>query len=134
MRRAHQTVTEQTMIVIADDDGDMRSMLSRKLRKEGFDVRLATDGTSLKELLCSLARPPAVVISDINMPQTNGFEVLRWTKTHLPSTQVILITGFGDASTHRRARELGATAVFDKPFSLNRLHEAVVSVLGTSDL
>jgi DNA-binding response OmpR family regulator len=54
---------------------------------------------------------------------------LHWLHGSLPGVPVILITAFGDRLVHKRASELGAALVIDKPFSLPELHERVREVL-----
>ena len=66
-----------------------------------------------------------LVISDIRMPWVTGMEVLRGMRQCLGYPPVILITAFGDDQTHAEARQLGAAAVFDKPFDIEELLEKV---------
>ena len=124
------TEVEPQLIVVADDDDDMRSMLDASLRREGFSVHLAHDGFALKTLLKTLSRPPSLIISDIQMPGQGGLDVLAWAQNRFADTPVILITAFGDASLHRRASQLGAFAVIDKPFGLGELLHVIGQALG----
>lgn len=120
------------LICIADDDPAMRGMLGASLRRQGFEVDEFDDGSALLDRLqeaCNGRQAPDLVVSDLRMPGTSGFDVLHWLKTNLPEVPVILITAFGDAQTHRRAQELGAVAVIDKPFDLQTFHERVMRVL-----
>jgi DNA-binding response OmpR family regulator len=117
-------------ILIAEDDAEMRRMLGAFLRRCGYGVELVSTGTELQERLEVLARTtsaPDLVIADIQMPGLTGMHVLAWTRRYLPSVPFILITAFGDARTHDRARGLGA--VFDKPFDMDDLRERVRTLL-----
>jgi DNA-binding NtrC family response regulator len=66
------------------------------------------------------------------MPGPSGFDVLHWLQAWLPEVPLILITAFGDAQTHRRASELGAAAIIDKPFDLQELHNHVARVIASA--
>jgi DNA-binding response OmpR family regulator len=121
-----------SLILIAEDDIEMRRMLGAFLRRDGYSVELVSTGIELQERLELLARaasPPDLVIADIQMPGLTGLHVLAWTRRYLPRVPFILITAFGDARTHDRARNLGAAAVFDKPFEMDDLRSHVRAVL-----
>lgn len=110
-------------------------MLADELRRDGYEVLEARDGVEATELLARLrSRPdeaPELVVSDICMPSRTGLELLaelRKTEWRVP---VILITAFGDDEVHEKARELGAIAVFDKPFDVDDLRTAILNFLPT---
>jgi len=114
----------------------MRSMLADELRRDGYEVLEAHDGAAAAELLTRLrSRPdeaPELLVTDICMPSRTGLELLaelRKTEWRVP---VILITAFGDDEVHEKARELGAIAVFDKPFDVDDLRTAILNFLPTS--
>lgn len=65
----------------------------------------------------------------LRMPRVDGLDLLHWLGGRFPEVPVILITAFGDSQTHRRAKELGATVVLDKPFDLEEFHAHVSSAL-----
>jgi CheY-like chemotaxis protein len=122
-------------VLIAEDDAQMRSMLADELRRDGYEVLESHDGTAAAELLARLrSRPdeaPELVVTDICMPSRTGLELLaelRKTESRIP---VILITAFGDDAVHERARDLGAIAVFDKPFDVDDLRTAILNFLPT---
>ena len=109
-------------VMVADDDGAMRDLLADVLRRHGYQVVLARSGCELLALLedeMTDAEMPAadtVIISDIRMPKLDGLTVLGRLRSLGWQIPIIMITAFGDAETHERARSLGATATIDKPF------------------
>lgn len=119
-------------ILIAEDDAAMRTMLDASLTRAGFEVLTAADGRELLALLEEMRaedRLPNLIISDISMPGMSGLDVLvrlQRMKLELP---IILITAFGDARTHRRARALGAVEVIDKPLDLRFLCTRVAEIV-----
>ncbi|MCG8421445.1 MAG: response regulator [Proteobacteria bacterium] len=121
------------MILAADDDVTMRTMLGASLRRAGFDVLLAKNGEDLLAELDATngaGNAPDLVITDIRMPGTSGLEVLARIRKAVPLLPVILITAFGDRKTHERARALGASAVLDKLFDLRELRRHVEALIG----
>lgn len=128
-------MTRSILILVADDDPAMRGMLSMSLRRQGFEVDECSDGKELVERLEAArggSRAPDLVVSDLRMPGLSGLDVLHWLKTWLPDVPLILITAFGDPHTHRRAKELGAVAVVDKPFDLRDLQDHIGRVLASN--
>ncbi len=100
-------------ILIVDDDPLVPRTLRLMLKKHGHDVETAA---SAPEALRHLAAHPAdVVITDVNMPGADGFEVLRRVKAAWPATQVILVTGYGTIESAVRGMREGAFDYVTKP-------------------
>lgn len=122
-------------ILLAEDQAQMRSMVAELLRGRGYDVVELRDGPSLtRELYASTAdddnpTEPALLISDVRMPNGSGLEALRAIRRTHQTLPVIVMTAFGDPQLHREAHALGATHVFDKPFDLSDLLAEVERVL-----
>lgn len=131
--------SQRPLILLAEDDADMRQLIRRALRTERCEVLEASDGIQLVRLLLTrvLARDPArtpvdLIISDVRMPGANGLDVIAALRHQDASTPVILITAFGDPETHREAYELGAVMVLNKPFELDDLRVIVRSLIDRS--
>ncbi len=125
-------------VLLAEDDEEMRSLLASALRKDGYDVRTCTNGINLLERVTSSLKHGgtedcALIISDIRMPGLSGMEVLADLQGHRSAPPLILITAFGDDETHARAKHLGAVAVFDKPFQIERLLDATHRIVDPQD-
>ena len=120
-------------LLIAEDDEEMRGMLVDELQRDGYEVLQASDGAETAALLRELRnRPgdgPEVIIMDIRMPSRTGLELLADLRKAESRVPVILITAFGDREIHEKARQLGAIAVFDKPFDLDDLRTAILNFL-----
>lgn len=120
------------LILLAEDDPEMRRLLSASLRRRGYRVREAASGLELAERLFadfdSGEDLPHLVVSDERMPGLTGLSALRALRKRAFATPVVLITAWGDASLHEEARALGAE-VLDKPFDLEDLHRLVASAL-----
>jgi CheY-like chemotaxis protein len=117
--------------LLAEDDSELRSMLSAVLRRDGHRVLELRDGADLHDDLALLMLdeldPPQdlLVVADLRMPVMDTFTVLQAFRKRGHRPPFILMTAFGDAGTHEVASELGALAVFDKPFDFDDLRNAV---------
>ena len=119
---------DRPLIVVAEDDYEMRRVLWIRLTRVGYRVRMAADGAeAMERIRAGLAlgprSTPAVVVADLRMAGMGGFELLRELRALDPGIPVIVITAFGDPETHRAVRRLGAVASFDKPLVLSDLIE-----------
>lgn len=107
-----------TRILVVDDNGPNREILSRRLARKGFEVEVAAHGATALELL--EARPFDLVLLDIMMPDVSGIEVLqriraRWS---LPELPVIMATARTDMESVVEALELGANDYVVKPLDM----------------
>jgi CheY-like chemotaxis protein len=128
-------VTTAPLVFLAEDDAAMRSMHRMLLTRSGFVVVACPDGAALIaeiEATRTGGPRPQVIISDVQMPGASGLDVVDTSTRVLPGVPIILITAFGDDRTHRRARELGATAVLNKPFILSDLQNLVTKAVTAS--
>ena len=119
-------------LLLAEDDFELRELLACVLRADGHEVVEACDGNELWALLereSDAEAPFSLVVSDVRMPGLTAFDVLTRLQRALDETPVILITAFGDQTTHLRAQRLGASRVLDKPFDCDELRDAVLDTL-----
>ena len=118
---------ERPWILVADDDQEMRSLLTGALRSDGFNVSEAKDGQELLTMLVERKGrdgspiAPDLVVTDVRMPGATGLRVLSHVRRAHPGVPVILVTAFGSAELYAQARRLGAATVLDKPLSVQDL-------------
>jgi CheY-like chemotaxis protein len=119
-------------IYLAEDDDDMRSLISLSLQNDGYDVIEAKDGAELLDLLAgattSPMRRPDIIVSDVLMPCYSGLGVLAALHKSAWKVPVILITARKDESVIADAMRLGASAVVHKPFDMDDLRTAILNV------
>jgi DNA-binding response OmpR family regulator len=122
-------------VLVAEDDFELRRMIVWALRKDGYEVVEATDGTELLELVAEaylsdeLGCSYDLIVTDIRMPGWSGMQVLHGLHGQEHATPVVLITAFGDEETHRLAHRLGAVCVLDKPFEMDDLRMIVLNTV-----
>jgi CheY-like chemotaxis protein/class 3 adenylate cyclase len=113
------------LIVVIEDDAGTRMLVTQVLKKEGHEVMAAEDGLKGLELIREFR--PDVVVSDIQMPNLDGFEVLDRVRNDdaLATTAVILLTSLQDRTHMRQGMTTGADDYLTKPFAPQELREAV---------
>jgi CheY-like chemotaxis protein len=117
-------------ILIIDDDGLFRSMLGATLVHFGHDVVEAANGAQGLDLY--QRAQPDLIITDLVMPQMEGFEVLMNFKKHHPRAKIIVMSGGVRGQTVdflEMATRLGASGVLAKPFSTDVLIKAIDALL-----
>jgi CheY-like chemotaxis protein len=129
-----ETDSRTPRILVAEDDGDMRSLVGQLLRQDGYEVVECPNGVGLLDYLSTfLGRSSPerfdLIISDIRMPGLTGLEVIGGLHRRPDFPPTILMTAFGNAEIHAEAEEIGVAAMFDKPFDMHELlakvHETV---------
>jgi DNA-binding response OmpR family regulator len=125
----------QTALVV-EDDPKYLAFVSRTLRRAGFGVETAGDGSAVSELLSS--QHFDVLVLDLQMPGMNGWEVMRWlrgsgrmcTKEHRDEPpKVVVVSGRDESETVDFVRRLGADAYLTKPLLGHELVSTVRQVL-----
>jgi DNA-binding response OmpR family regulator len=118
-------------ILLIDDDARLRRLLGRILKGAGHTVHEATNGREGIELFGRTH--PALVITDLVMPDKEGIETIRELHQTAPTVPILAISGSTNHSIYlRAATKLGATEALDKPFSNEELLAAVTRLLKTT--
>jgi len=116
-------------ILIADDDSGLRSALKLALEANGYEVRLAANGG---EALALQRKSPAdVLVTDIFMPESDGFEAIDGFRKAFPATKIIAMSGDGRRAKREylsAARLIGVDATLKKPFQIGTLLHALRSL------
>jgi DNA-binding NtrC family response regulator len=103
----------QPRLLVVDDDSLIRRSLGEMLRREGYDVVEAASGSEALRVLPHAN--PALVITDFNMPQVDGLQLLREIRARKPDLPVVLVTGYGTVEQAVEAMKSGAYDYVSKP-------------------
>ncbi|MCW5800035.1 MAG: response regulator [Nitrospira sp.] len=122
--------TTPAVLLVVEDDKDMRSLLCDELWGEGYQLREASNGVEGLEAVMRAA--PDLIVTDLKMP-SGGFEYVHRLRDCVPACPIIVMTAFGDARTKEEALKSGATAYFDKPVRLSELKATVKQLLRRRD-
>ena len=105
------------ILIIEDDDSLAKVMYDRLKVQKNLNITIALDGKEAKKKF--LKFNPDVLIIDIELPDTTGFDLLREFRCFDPSTRAIFISAYGTDENKKIAKELKADRFFEKPFDLD---------------
>jgi two-component system response regulator HydG len=124
--RASPVTEPRPLLLLADDDSQIRQLLSEVGEREKFDVLEAADGAAAIEML--QRRHVDLVLLDLHMPRVNGLDVLRAVRASGTSSQIALMSGDASVEDAVEAVKLGATEYFAKPLDLPRVRALMRSM------
>lgn len=114
-------------ILVVDDSRLTRRMIASALVADGHDVLQAANG--LEALEAFRAHTPDCVVSDLLMPEMDGFELAEQLRICSPETPVLIATADIQERSHTRCRELGVVRLLNKPIKSQELQAAVHDAL-----
>lgn len=116
-------------VLVVDDDAELCQLVTRYLAREGFDISWAPNGAAGVER--ALAEDYSLIMLDVMMPDTDGFDVLRRIRKH-SSIPVLMLTARGDTHDRIRGLEMGADDYLPKPFDPAELVARIRAILRRS--
>ena len=118
-----------TRILVVDDDHRQLRMLARliSMRRRDLTVLMASDGNEAIEVLQS--GPVDFVLTDLQMPEMNGFELLAWMSSHQPHVPAYSMTAYPDTAAMSQLGDLGSIECFTKPIDVAALLERLTDIL-----
>ncbi len=117
----------QPVVMVVDDEPELRSLLAEYFGRHGFVVRQAEDAAVARRLVAEQA--PALAILDVNMPGENGLSLARFLREAHPRMGLVMLTTAGESVDRIVGLELGADDYLPKPFEMRELLARVRSVL-----
>jgi len=124
-------VTVKPKILVVEDQPEILTTMMLLLERAGFEVFGARNGVDGIHL--SQREEFDLVVLDVNLPQKNGFEVCAWLKRdfRFSRTPIIFTSGHWNEENRRRALELGAADLIDKPLDASRFLQTIFSHIKT---
>ncbi len=107
-------MADDVSVLVVDDEPYIREVCGRALKRAGYTVALAKDGADAHRELAETDFAAAIL--DINLPDTDGLQLLQEVKEQNPDAVVVLVTGFASLETAMEAVHLGAYEYVRKPF------------------
>ena len=121
-------------VLIVEDDLYFREIIQLYLEVEGHQVELAENGIQAQKKIGQ--KEFDIVLSDIQMPEMNGIELIEWIKsseslsfTDIEKLPIVLMTGFAHSMDKNKAKEMGINELLNKPFSNRDLIKAIRKTL-----
>jgi CheY-like chemotaxis protein len=123
---------QRRLILVADDDDDVRELVVFRLERAGYQVVTASDGQEAVEV--ALERPPDVCVIDVMMPKLDGYEVTERLRASpdLAEVPILLLTASVQEAAVNRGFDAGASDYVKKPFSPQELVERIAVALSSN--
>jgi CheY-like chemotaxis protein len=120
------------LILVADDDDDVRELVVFRLERAGYHVVTASDGQEAVEV--ALAQPPDVCVIDVMMPRLDGYEVTERLRASpgLAEVPIVLLTASVQEAAVNRGFDAGASDYIKKPFSPHELVDRIAAALNSN--
>jgi len=118
---------EKERILIVDDEALILDMVASYVSHIGFEAMTAKNGREALERLRN--EPFTILITDIKMPEMDGFELMKTARDEFPDIHIIAMTGHGASYTFTDVVESGATDYLNKPFSLDEMRATLNRVV-----
>ena len=126
-------MSDKPVVLVADDDPDLRSLVRLHLEMMDLSVIEANNGDDALEKI--LVEHPKLVVLDVMMPGLTGWEILRYlrSKPDFDDVKVLMLTGIGETLNELSSPMYGANDYLDKPFKAQDLAAKVKALLGIQE-
>ncbi len=127
-KREGSRVSQRVLVV--EDEPNIVESLSFLMKQEGFDVKIAQDGTTALRMVES--EVPDLVVLDVMLPRRDGYDVCKAIRANrkLDAVRIMMLSAKGRELDRRKGLELGADDYMTKPFSTRELVDRARALLG----
>lgn len=125
-----QEERDQPLILVADDDAELRTLLREHFQEMDCDLIETADGADTLEQI--MVHKPDLVILDVMMPELNGWEVCKYVRErdeYFGNVGIVMLTGIGETNNELTSPLFGADDYVDKPFDFDELEFKIRKVL-----
>ena len=112
-------------ILLVDDESSLIMSMADGLESQGDQFRVYTANNGKEAVETLETKPVDLVVTDLRMPEMDGFELLAYINDNRPSTPTIVMSAFATPRIEDKLKELGALQVLSKPLDFERLSEAI---------
>ena len=120
-------MVEKERILVVDDEESIREMVSKIVTHIGHEVVTARNGKEALEILRN--KPFSILITDIKMPEMDGFELMKASRAEFPDLYIICMTAHGASYTYTDVVTFGATDYITKPFTIDEVRAKLNRVI-----
>ena len=121
---------DKPLILVIDDEPDIRELVKDILEDEGYHVAISADGSEARASFASVT--PSLILLDIWMPDVDGISLLKEFKQQDPNITIVMMSGHGTIETAVAATRLGAYDFIEKPLSMAKLLRSIELALESS--
>ncbi|MBI5180779.1 MAG: response regulator [Nitrospirae bacterium] len=118
---------ERIHILAVDDDREFLSLLHDALKEDGYEIEMAGDTSEAMEKV--EASPYDLILTDKNMPEPKGAELIYKIKTKRPNSKIIVLTAFGDVESYLELMNMGIYDYLTKPIKMSELRLSIKRAL-----
>ena len=121
---------ERRVVLIAEDEVEIRELLAMLFEAEGFTVLQAADGQLALNLVRENRDRIVLLVTDLGLPKLGGVDLISEARALIPSLKVIAASGYGHADVRAELLNIGVEEFFPKPFSPIELLATAKLILG----
>ena len=123
---------QNQLVLVVDDERNIREALRSTLQKHGYQVHVAGDGKVALDLYREHQAELSLIITDLMMPTMNGLALIKAVRAHDPVLPIIATSGLGDVDHGPELAALGVTEILTKPYTITHLLSLVRHQLPTT--
>jgi signal transduction histidine kinase len=123
---------EKERILVVDDEGTVREMVSKIIEHIGYEVVTAEHGSKALDIMRK--EPFTILVTDIKMPGMDGFELMKAVKTEFPRVHIVCMTAHGASYTYTDVVAVGAMDYITKPFTIDEMRAKLSRVIREKNL
>ena len=123
---------DKERILVVDDEASVREMVSKIVNLIGHEAVTAVNGRDALEILKN--DPFSIIITDVKMPEMDGFELMKTVRDQFPGVSTICMTAHGGSYAYTDVVEVGATDYITKPFTIDEMMAKLNRVIREKDL
>ena len=118
---------KEDLVLVVDDEEPVRDIVAKLVKHIGYPVIEAANGKEALDLLTK--EQVTILITDIRMPEMDGFELMKTVRTEFPDLHIICMTGHGGTYSYTDVVSFGATDYITKPFTIDEMSAKLSRVL-----
>lgn len=117
-------------VLIADDEDDITWSISRSLKRDKKHIKIFCARSGVETIKLLKKHPFDLLITDLRMPEIDGFAVIKYIKNKCLPTKIIVMTAYGSDDVKESIIDQGCSIYIEKPFEISAFKQKIYSILG----